>query len=57
MTVTATTSDARMLTMYAIPSGRSMRPSTPDKKKSGTNTTVMIAVALTIGPRISRAAS
>ena len=34
-----------------------MRPSTPDRKKSGTNTIVMMAVALRMGARISRAAS
>ena len=57
VTVTATSSDARMLTMYASPSGLSMRPSTPVRKKSGTKTIVMMTVALRIGSRISRAAS
>ena len=35
--------------MYASPSGRSMRPSTPVRKNNGTNTIVMMTVALTIG--------
>ena len=43
--VSDTTSDARMETMYATPSGVKSRPSMPPNANNGTNTRMMMAVA------------
>ena len=42
--------------MKATPSGMSMRPSMPERKKSGTKLTTMMSVELRIGMRTSREA-
>lgn len=55
--VTATTIEAKSETINEMPSGRSMRPSMPLRKKSGTNATMVMMVACTIEVRISREAS
>ena len=56
VSVMATISDMNSETMKAIPSGFSMRPSIPDKKKSGMNDTMMMRVALKMELRISEEA-
>jgi hypothetical protein len=48
VSVSATSSEAVNETQNAIPSGRSRRPSTPERKKSGVKTSRMITVASTV---------
>jgi hypothetical protein len=57
VSVSATISDAKRETMYAIPSGFNIRPSMPDKKNSGINATIIIRVAFRIEALISFDAS
>ena len=57
VTVKATISDANKETMYAIPSGFSIRPSIPERKNSGIKATIIIRVALKIEALISFDAS
>ena len=55
--VIATTNDINNDTMYAIPSGLSIRPSIPVRKNKGIKVTMIINVALTMELRISDEAS
>ena len=57
MSVIDTTSEARIDTMYAMPSGANNRPSTPERANSGRKTMTTTAVPKTIALRISRLAS
>ncbi len=57
MTVSETTSDARIDTMYATPSGANNRPSIPPSANSGTNTSTTRIVLNTIELRTSLLAS
>ncbi len=57
MTVSDTTSDARMETMYATPSGVKSRPSMPPSANNGTNTSTTKIVLNTIELRTSLLAS
>lgn len=51
--MSATTVEANRATMKAIPSGASIRPSSPLRKKRGTKLTTMISVEFSIGMRTS----
>ncbi len=53
----ATISETKSETINAMPSGCSIRPSIPDRKKSGRNATIIIKVALSIDALISFEAS
>ena len=53
----ATKVDAHREVMNAIPSGTSILPSIPERKKSGTKLTIIIRVELRIGIRTSFEAS
>ncbi len=57
VSVTATSSEASSEMMKAMPSGLSMRPSIPPRRKSGTKATMVMKVAFTMETRISREAS
>ena len=48
--------EANNATIKAMPSGTSIRPSIPVRKKSGTKLTTMISVELRMGMRTSREA-
>ena len=50
----ATSRDAKSDTIKVIPSGLSILPSIPDRKKSGIKAIMIINVACTIEERISR---
>ena len=57
VTVSATSVDVHSEMMNEMPSGLSMRPSIPDRKKSGRKHAMMIRVELSIGMRTSFEAS
>ncbi len=57
VTVRATAMDAASATVKETPSGRSSRPSTPERKKKGEKTSRMMKVAKTIDARTSTVAS
>ena len=57
VTVSATSSDARIASPYANASGRKNDPVSPPRNRIGTVDTMMIIVAWMMGPRTSRDAS
>ena len=57
VSVRATTVEAKSDTMKAMPSGTSIRPSMPSRKKSGRKHTTTMSVELRMGIRTSREAS